>query len=350
MKNKYIDMHTHTNHSDGSSTVENSLRKAEELKLDMISISDHNTVSAYDEIKKNNIRNLYNGKIVPGVEITTTYNGEVIEILGYGFDIKKMKNLLTQNVYSFYNKQIAESKLNLATFKKYGVYFSPEFEKKMSEHPEELFDPNKTSSRKAFLDEMKKYPQNAIFFKDKEEMEKITLRDFTRNIVYNPKSNLYVNQSPLYPSLDKTIEMIHEAGGIAFLAHLYEYSPTIAERLEDITDNHQLDGIECYYATFTKEQSDFLEEYCKKHSLYKSAGSDFHGYEVKPNNHMGLATEGEKMDKSIISEWIDKINNILRPASDRQKFIERIKTENRCNVNSENKKSENVENIENLEL
>lgn len=146
MINKYIDMHTHTNHSDGSSTVENSLKKAEELGLSIISISDHNTISAYDEIERNNIRRLYNGEIVPGVEITTTYNGEVIEILGYGFDIQKMRKLLSENVYSFYNKQIAEAKLNLSTFKKYGVYLSSEFEKKIIERLEELFDPNKTSS------------------------------------------------------------------------------------------------------------------------------------------------------------------------------------------------------------
>lgn len=126
----FIDMHIHTNHSDGSSTVETSLQMAEKLGLKIISISDHNTVSAYDELERTNIRNLYSGEIVPGVEITTTYNGEVIEILGYGFNIKKMKELLNTNVYSFYDKQIAESKLNLATFKKYGVYLSTKFEKK----------------------------------------------------------------------------------------------------------------------------------------------------------------------------------------------------------------------------
>lgn len=272
-----------------------------------------------------------------------------IEVLGYGFDIKKMKDLLNKNVYSFYNKQIAESKLNLVTFKKYGVCFSSEFEKKMAEHPEELFDPNKTSSRKAFLEEIKKYPQNTRFFNSQEQMEEITIRDFTRNIVYNPKSSLYVDQSPLYPSLNKTIEMIHLARGIAFLAHLYEYSPTVAENLEKIPSNYQLDGIECYYTTFTKEQSRFLEKYCKEHNLYKSYGSDFHGYEVKPNNHMGLGTEGEKMDKSIISEWIDKVNNILIPISNRQKFIESIRTENQYsenNINIIDKKDENIEDIE----
>lgn len=264
MGNRYVDMHTHTNHSDGSSTVENSLKKAKQLGLSIISISDHNTVSAYDEIEKNNLRNLYDGEIIPGVEITTTYNGEVIEILGYGFDIQKMKKLLSENVYSFYDKQIAESKLNLSTFKKYGIYFSSEFESKMTEHPEELFDPDKASSRKAFLHEIKKHSQNSKFFNSKEQMENISFRDFTRNIVYNPKSNLYVDQSPLYPSLNRTITIIHQAGGIAFLAHLYEYSPTIAENLKNIATNYQLDGIECYYTTFTKEQTSFLENFCKK--------------------------------------------------------------------------------------
>lgn len=340
MINKYIDMHTHTNHSDGSSTVENSLKKAEQLGLSIISISDHNNISAYDEIEKNNIRSLYNGEIVPGVEITTTYNGEIIEILGYGFDIQKMRKLLGENVYSFYDKQIAESKLNLSTFKKYGIYFSPEFEKKMIEHPEELFDPNKTSSRKSFLDEMKKHSQNCKFFDNEEQMKNISLRDFTRNMVYNPKSNLYVNQSPLYPSLNSTINMIHQADGLAFLAHLYEYSPTIEESLEDIATNYQLDGIECYYATFTKEQSNFLETFCKKYNLYKSCGSDFHGYEVKPNNHMGLATEGKKMDISIISDWIYKVNNKLRPISSRQKFAKSIKSNSKFNINNIKKKIE----------
>lgn len=220
---------------------------------------------------------------------------------------KKNEELLNTNVYSFYDKQIAELKLNLATFKKYGVYLSTKFEKKIKEYPEQLFDPNKTSSRKVFLDEIKKHTENAKFFDSKKHMEKIIIMDFTRNIIYNPNSKLYVNQSCLYPSLDKTIEMIHKAGGITFLAHLYEYSQTIADNLDTIISNYSLDGIECYYPTFTTEQSIFLNNYCETHNLYKSCRSDFHGYDVKPNNHMGFSTEGKKMDKIIILKWIDKI-------------------------------------------
>lgn len=162
--------------------------------------------------------------------------------------------------------------------------------------------------------------------------------DFTRNIIYNPNSKLYVNQSSLYPSLDKTIEMIHKAGGITFLAHLYEYSQTIADNLDTIISNYSLDGIECYYPTFTTEQSNFLNNYCETHNLYKSCGSDFHGYDVKPNNHMGFATEGKKMDKIIISEWIDKINYILKPISSRKNFIDSLKC-NDITIKIKNKKT-----------
>lgn len=310
MENRYIDMHIHTNNSDGSLTVETVLKKAEELQLDIISITDHNTVSAYDEIEDKKIRNFYKGKIIPGIEITTTYNGEIIEILGYGINTSKMKALLKENLCHIENRKAVETQLTLNTLKNYGVYFSPEFEKNIIENPEILFNTKKGPSKTSFIEELKKYPQNAKFFESQEQMERMNYRDFSRQFMYNPKSKLYVNQSQFYISLEKTIDMIHEAGGFAFLAHLYEYSPTIAENLENIRNNYPLDGIECYYTTFTKEQSQFLEKYCKEHQLYKSCGSDFHGYEIKPNNPMGLATEKEKMNESIISEWIEKVNKI----------------------------------------
>lgn len=310
MENKYIDMHIHTNNSDGSLTVESVLKKAEELQLDIISITDHNTVSAYDEMEDKNIRNSYTGKIVPGIEITTTYNGEIIEILGYGINTFKMKTLLKENLCHIENRKVIETQLTLNTLKNYGVYFSPKFEKAIIENPEILFNTKKGPSKTSFIEELKKYPQNAKFFESQEQMERMTYRDFSRQFMYNPKSKLYVNQSQFYISLEKTIDIIHQAGGLAFLAHLYEYSPTIAENLENITNNYPLDGIECYYTTFTKEQSQFLEKYCKEYQLYKSCGSDFHGYEIKPNNPMGLATEKEKMNESIIREWIEKVNKI----------------------------------------
>lgn len=86
-----IDIHSHTTYSDGSFSVEKLLSEAEKLNLSLLSITDHNTVQAYYELQNPNIRDKFKGKIIPGVEITTTYKGETIEVLGYGFDLELMQ-------------------------------------------------------------------------------------------------------------------------------------------------------------------------------------------------------------------------------------------------------------------
>ena len=47
-----IDLHTHTNHSDGMDSVEELLKKAEEKKISYLSITDHNNCNSYKEIKE----------------------------------------------------------------------------------------------------------------------------------------------------------------------------------------------------------------------------------------------------------------------------------------------------------
>ena len=53
-----IDLHLHTTYSDGTKTVKEILKQAEELKLDYISITDHDKCSAYDELKNIDVSNL----------------------------------------------------------------------------------------------------------------------------------------------------------------------------------------------------------------------------------------------------------------------------------------------------
>ena len=103
-----IDIHTHTKYSDGSSTVKELLEEAQIKELTLLSITDHNTIDAYRELSDPETRNLFKGKIIPGIEITTTYNKEIIEILGYGFDLNKMNQFLKENVLTFEEKQLKE--------------------------------------------------------------------------------------------------------------------------------------------------------------------------------------------------------------------------------------------------
>ena len=67
-----IDLHTHTNHSDGTDSVEEILKNAERSNIEILSITDHDSVGAYFELEENpNLRNLYSGKIIVGSELKT---------------------------------------------------------------------------------------------------------------------------------------------------------------------------------------------------------------------------------------------------------------------------------------
>ena len=66
-----IDLHIHTNNSDGSDSVIDVLRKAEKLGLKTISITDHDTCTAYEELDNIDVKKYYSGDIIKGVEFTT---------------------------------------------------------------------------------------------------------------------------------------------------------------------------------------------------------------------------------------------------------------------------------------
>lgn len=300
-----IDIHSHTTYSDGSSSVEELLNEAEKLNLSLLSITDHNTIQAHFELQNSNIRDKFKGKIISGIEITTTYKGETIEVLGYGFNLDTMQQFLNDNVLTFEEKQLKEYELIKNRYKDIGVIFDENNIK---------FNPKIESCRPAFAIEIKKYPENYKFFLNQESIN--TASGFTRNEVYNPKSPLYVDESSLFPSLDLAIEMIHNSGGLAFLAHTFAYSPNISNELLNIINNYDLDGLECFYTTFTKEQSDYLVNICKNREMYMSGGSDFHGTR-KINHNLGTGHGNLHIDESIVDNWVsnyipsfDSIKNI----------------------------------------
>lgn len=302
---EHIDLHSHTVYSDGTSTVENSLTCAEALGLSVFSVTDHNTVGAYSEIIEK--RSMFSGKILPGVELSTVFEGEVIEILGYGIDVYAMDKLIKSNYLSFYDKQVKEAKLDTLAVLEYGAVLDDWFVTAMLEHPESVFDPNHKSNREYLLAEMKRHPENARFFSSEEEFYSIDRHRFSRDYLFNSKSTLYSDQSSLSPSVDTVILMIHDCGGLAFLAHAFVYSAEFPSKLGRVADLG-LDGMECFYGTFTPAQKEYMSSFCKKRGIYKSGGSDFHGLDMRPMNLMGFSA-GERIDISLVSEWISLFND-----------------------------------------
>ena len=79
---------------------------------------------------------------------------------------------------------------------------------------------------------------------------------------------------PVFEDSLNVLQAIHEAGGIAVLAHPGKYSSyDVMEKLIDAG----LDGIEVWTPEHTQEQTEYLASYAKKKKLLAIGGSDFHG-------------------------------------------------------------------------
>ena len=304
---KFIDLHTHTNCSDAEIAPDFSLAEAEREGLSLFSFSDHNTVEAYSNLT--DIRHLFGGKILPAAELSTTFKGDVIEILGYGIDTEKMRGLISKNYFTFYEKQVKEARLDTDAMLAAGVTLDEEFVRAMREEPRIIFDPSRETNRPYLMREMQRHPENVRFFESEEEFLKLTPQRFSRNYLFNAQSPLYSDQSPLSPDLMTVLDMISTCGGLAFLAHPFVYSQNVISSLDDLAASG-IDGMECFYGTFTSEQKKFLFDYCEEKGLFKSGGSDFHGLKMRPSNPIGFSS-GEKIPFSLIQPWFGKVENNL---------------------------------------
>lgn len=281
-----IDLHMHTKYSDGDNDLETLLKNASDVKLDVISITDHDTCASYFEMENKDISKLFEGRIIVGCEFTTSYNGHLIEILGYGIDYKKVQKFLNRYYNLFFRKK--------RSFTMYSRLV-----KKIKE-----LDLNCDLSKfsRSYISLYKLYME---LLKESDNIKKIdedifdNYVDFYRKGIYNPKSKLYLNYVDFLPDIETILELIHSSGGVAVLAHPYVYKfDNTLKYLNEMFDKYNIDGIECYYSTFTNEEVNSLIDFANKRNLLKSVGSDYHGSK-REGHELGKLN----VSKDIISNW-----------------------------------------------
>lgn len=126
---------------------------------------------------------------------------------------------------------------------------------------------------------------------------------FYRKYMSNPNTLLYVEMSDIVPDFETAANLIKKCGGLVFVPHIFEYRENSEKILDFILNNHEIDGIECYYTTFSDEQNQKLLELCRDYNLFISGGSDYHGA-AKPNVHMGTGTGSLKVPIDVAKQWL----------------------------------------------
>lgn len=98
-----------------------------------------------------------------------------------------------------------------------------------------------------------------------------------------------------YPDVKDVIEEVHNAGGIAVLAH-----PAVYDNFDEIDKYIELglDGIEVWHPSASDEVIERLSKICKKNKLLLTGGSDFHGLYGNKTVTLGTCTTpDEHLDK-----------------------------------------------------
>lgn len=286
-----IDLHTHSTYSDGTDNLITLLKNAEKAKLEVLSISDHVTCNVYEELKKIDIKQYYTGKIIKGCELYSTIEGQTIELLAYNIDTNAFYNVLPTIYYSEAedNKWQAEKLLKIC--KKLGIYM--DYDNIHINYDSEFCGD-------IILKEIVKYPQNKSIFESANAWNDNNV--FYRECMTNSRSKFFIDKTSFYPTIDKVIDLIKSAGGLVFIPHIFIYGDNSMKFFDILTKNYKIDGIECYYSSFTEKQTAFLLDYCKKNKLLISGGTDYHGNN-KPGINLGVGKGNLNIPIDILKDW-----------------------------------------------
>jgi 3',5'-nucleoside bisphosphate phosphatase len=79
-----------------------------------------------------------------------------------------------------------------------------------------------------------------------------------------------------WPSAEEAVELIRDAGGVAVIAHPY-WDISDPQEVEDLLRHLPADGVETFYPSHTREQTEHLLALCNDMDMVPTASSDYHG-------------------------------------------------------------------------
>lgn len=293
-----IDMHMHTTYSDGADSLIEVLKKAESLKLEYISITDHDTCEGYKELAKLDVKKYFSGQIINGVEIKCAYKKRLIEILGYKVDPKVINNFM-EEFHKTKSKEILQQK-----------YFDILHERckdmglVMSKKEDIEFNSKTDWASIKIYNDIKAHEENKLKVPDDFWSE---FNIFSKKYCGDVNYPLYIDKSEDYLQLDEAIKLVKDAGGLVFLPHIfiYKWAEDKKKLLDDIVAEYDIDGIECMHSEFSQDDIDYLLEYTQKNNFYRSGGSDYHG-KNKVGIEMAVGKGNLKIESYLIQDWVNK--------------------------------------------
>ncbi|MDE6892862.1 MAG: Cof-type HAD-IIB family hydrolase [Lachnospiraceae bacterium] len=261
-----IDLHVHSNKSDGSFTPAELVSYAVEKGLSAFALTDHDTTDGIDEALAAAKAAALAGhpvEVIPGIEFSTEYEGQDIHIVGLYIDYNS--DFFKRRLTGFVEGRITRNREMCRLLTQHGIPVT--YEALTSEFPGCVI----TRAHYA------KFMLNHGYTKSLKEA-------FDRYI--GDHGPCFVPRKKITPM--RAVEIILKAGGFPVLAHpvLYRFGKARLENLVALLTDMGLQGLECVYSTHSASDEREMRSLAKKYHLCVSGGSDFHG-SAKPGLDLG---------------------------------------------------------------
>ncbi len=253
----YIDLHIHTDCSDGKFRPEKVVKLAAEKQLKAIAITDHDTIAGLAGARKAAGRS--GVQMISGVELSVVYRNIEIHVLGYLFDEHHTE--LVEYLDDFFHWREQRAKNILKKLSRLGVSLP--------------FEAIKARVNGGVI--CRPHIAHALM----EEGYVFSYQEAFTKYLGEDKPG-FISKKSLSPT--DAIIMIHRAGGLAFLAH-----PGIGKCPQILSDlvRMDFDGIEVYHPNHLPEDVITLKRLADNHQLLVSGGSDCHGTRT---DHLALGS------------------------------------------------------------
>lgn len=274
-----IDLHSHTNASDGTYSPKDLVIKAVDLGLKALAITDHDTVAGLEEgieTAKN-----YDIELIPGIEINIEWPTGEFHLLGLG--LKHISSELTDLINFLKNDRHNRNEYIIQKMQEDGINCTLADIEEIAQ--------GATIGRPHFADFLVK-------------IKKARHRQQAFDLYLGRGRPYYVCHKGA--NLDEAIVAINSCGGVPVIAHplsLYISWGKIQDALEDIFQRGVV-GLEAWHPGARIVDCKRLEEMARNIGFFITAGSDFHGEKVRADRKLGYTSGSKKIEDKY---WFEEL-------------------------------------------
>ncbi|MBD3245450.1 MAG: PHP domain-containing protein [Candidatus Omnitrophica bacterium] len=245
--NKKCDLHIHTLYSDSDLSVEECFRDARRKELSCIAITDHDTMSGIKEARVLSSR--YGIELIEAIEFSAQEADVEVHVLGYFLDAE--------------NQRLQEALAVMETHRR----------ERLNKMADKLNDIGVRVDKEELTEKVRnKIPTRlhlGLYLLEKKRVS--ALRDAFRKYL-SPGKPAYLSRFKF--TVQESIEIIKDAGGLAFLAHPHMISDQ--SWIEKFI-RYGIAGLEVSYPHMSVVRRNIYENMCRRYGLLRSGGSDAHG-------------------------------------------------------------------------